>query len=432
MRLIIYFVLFSFLVMASLLIMPYAVYAQYATPTFTPTPTPPGPTATPTSTPTPTLTPTPTPLPTPYPTVAISGLLKEYNGVSCTNDISSNTLAIYINPDSPAGVTPVCGITPPSGSTKSSYRCTVVFDNLGANPTPAQNLNLSASATEYSSANWTDNNVCGGPANNALPVNVAAPAPTTVFDKDIFFKSSGNWLKLKDLSFSGNASLTNIIPNLVSAYDSDDNSSRYFITSGASTNAGVSSANSINLGTANASENNWKMTGYTRQVGFTPSIFMDYVKSRKSYTTVSDPANFDFSAITEPGIYYANTHVTITNDPGTDVVLIVNGNATINQNFNRNGGTDKPKKAVAILANNIYIDSSVQYAYGIFAASSTFFTGASSNGLKVKGNVSANTLDNQRTQSDSSKPAFFALADADSFLTLLSYLSISKYDQTIQ
>ncbi len=383
----------------------------------------------PTPTPTAVPTPTPSPTPSPYPTVAISGLLREYNGASCTNDISSTTLSININPDSPAGITPVCGITPPSGATKSSYGCTVVFDNQnGAYPTPAQNLNLNASASEYQSSNWTDNNICGGTPNNVLPVDVAAPVPTTVFDKDIFFLSNGNWMKLKSLSFSGNSNVSNIIPNTVSAYDSDDDASRYFITN----NAGVTSASSINLGTADASSNNWKMTGYARQIGLSPSIFMDYVRSRKSYNTVSDPPNFDFSSITEAGIYYANSNVTITNDPGANAVLIVNGNATINQDFNRNAGTDKPKKAVAILANNIYIDSSVNYAYGIFVTSGMFFTGASSNGLKVKGNVSANSLDNQRTQSDTSKPAFFIVADAESFLSLLSYLSVSKYDQTIQ
>jgi len=407
--------------------LPYQVFAQYATPTPTTPPAPP--TATPTPTPTPTPTATPTPTPTPYPTIAISGLLREYNGLSCTNDISSTTLSININPQYPAGVTPVCGITPPSGSTKSSYRCTVVFDNQGANPTPAQNLNLSSSTSEYSSSNWTDNNVCGGTPNNVLPVNVAAPVPTTVFDKDVFFLSFGNWMKLKNLSFSGNGNLSNVISYTVSAYDSDDDTSRYFITS---STAGVTSANSINLGTADVSDKNWRMTGYTRQVGLTPSIFMDYVRSRKSYNTVADPSTFDFSSVTSDGIYYANTHVTITSDPGANAVLIVNGNTTINQNFNRDGGTDKPKKAVAILANNIYIDSSVNYAYGVFVTSGTFFTGAASSGLKVKGNVSANSLDNQRTQTDTSKPAFFVVADADSFLSLLSYLSISKYDQTIQ
>ncbi|KKU80239.1 MAG: N-acetylmuramoyl-L-alanine amidase, partial [Candidatus Amesbacteria bacterium GW2011_GWA2_47_70] len=109
-----------------------------------PTPTP---TSTPTPTPTPTATPTPTP--TPYPTVAVSGNLKEYldtsgGGGACYPNISTNTLSINLNPQIPAGVTAACGVTPPAGQTKSSYRCTVVFDNQS---TPAQNLNLSASAT---------------------------------------------------------------------------------------------------------------------------------------------------------------------------------------------------------------------------------------------------------------------------------------------
>lgn len=79
----------------------------------------------------PTATPTsiPTPTPTPYPTVAISGLLREYSGNACCNDISSSNPSIAINPQYPAGVTPICAITPASGTTKSSYGCTVVFDS---------------------------------------------------------------------------------------------------------------------------------------------------------------------------------------------------------------------------------------------------------------------------------------------------------------
>lgn len=111
--------------------------------------------------------------PTPYPTVAVSGLLREYAGDSCPNNISSNFLSVNLNPKFPAGVTPACGITPPAGQTRSSYRCTVVFDNQNAAPTPVQNLSLNASAAPYSSAYWTDNNACSSTANNTLEVNAA-------------------------------------------------------------------------------------------------------------------------------------------------------------------------------------------------------------------------------------------------------------------
>ena len=171
--------------------------------------------------------PAPTPTPTPYPTVAVSGNLKEYldtsgGGGACYPNISTNTLSININPQIPAGVTAACGVTPPAGQTKSSYRCTVVFDNQS---TPAQNLNLSSSATGYSSAYWTDANVCTNTANNSLPVDVSSGS-STVYDKDIFFNNSTAWIKLKNSSFSSSGSLTNVLPLNIAAYDSDDDASQ--------------------------------------------------------------------------------------------------------------------------------------------------------------------------------------------------------------
>jgi len=166
--------------------------------------------------------PAPTPTPTPYPTVAISGNLREYLRGACFPHISTSNLSVNINPQIPAGVTAACGVTPPAGQTKSSYRCTVVFDNQS---TPAQNLNLSSSATGYSSAYWTDANVCTNTANNSLPVDVSSGS-STVYDKDIFFNNSTAWIKLKNSSFSSSGSLTNVLPLNIAAYDSDDDASQ--------------------------------------------------------------------------------------------------------------------------------------------------------------------------------------------------------------
>jgi len=190
------------------------------------------------------------PLPTPYPTVAVSGNLREYLGAACYNNISTNTLSININPQSSTGVTTNCGVTPPTGQTKSSYRCTAVFDNQNFAPTPAQNLNLSASATSYSSAYWTAANACTSTANNSLPVDVSSGG-STVYDKDIFFNNSSAWIKLKNSSFGSLGSLTNVLPLNIAAYDSDDEvSQRYFIMNSVGNDPGLVTASSINTGTA--------------------------------------------------------------------------------------------------------------------------------------------------------------------------------------
>lgn len=368
----------------------------------------------------------PTPTPTPYPTIAITGVLKEYNGLSCTNNISSNSLSINIVPQNPAGVTPVCTQNPSSGNPKLSYRCTVTFDNQTANPTPAQNLTLNASAPEYQSSYWTNSNTCGGIANNTIAVNVAAPVPTTTFNQDIFFNLPGPWIKLRNLSFSGNGSLQNILPFTITAYDSDDNTLRYFITNGGSEVGGVTSASIVNVGTAQTSVNNWNMQSYTRTVGFTPSTYLDYVKSRKEYSSI-DPSSFSLAGISTKIWYVTGDLSNLSGDAGADAVIIVNGNVTISGNLNTIS-----KKALAILATgNITVSSSVSSLYGIFIAGGSFDTGVGS-GLKITGNLSTTSLNNQRTQSDASKPSLFIMTDPASFVTLLPYLSISKYDQTIQ
>jgi hypothetical protein len=392
-----------------------AIMAQWATPS------PPPPTATP--------TPTAIPTPTPYPTVAVSGLLKEYSGLSCSNDISSNSLSINISPQFPPGVTPSCGVTPPTGATKSSYRCTVVFDNQGAAPTPAQNLNLNASASEYQSAYWTDNNACSSTANNTIAVDVAAPAPTTVFNKDVFFQTTRAWIKLKNGTYMSGGALTNVIPQTISSYDADDSGGRYFIINDANVVPGLVSANPFNTGTAPVSSRGWSSASYTKQAALTSSTFLEYVKSRKLYqtVTVTTPPNLDLSTITTTGIYYVGSSVTLTGDPGANMVLIVGGDVTINQNFNREAATDQPKKSVAILANTINLDPTVAYAYGVFVAN-TVATGSTTTGLKIKGNLSAGTFNNQRAATDNTKPSVFIIFDQNAYLNLLPYLSIDKYE----
>jgi hypothetical protein len=243
----------------------------------------------------------------------------------------------------------------------------------------------------------------------------------------------GKWAKLNNLSFSGNGVLNNGTPSIVTAFDSEDSSSPYFIIDG-NGQAGVTSASSFTPTDMQTSANNWNVTSYTRQVGFTPSTFLDYVKSRKDYTTITD-----LTEIAQKGIYYVNGNITISNNPPAfDFVLLVNGTATIDLpsgDFNKQSVTTA-SKAIAILANNITIGNNMANAYGIFvtnASSGIFDTGTNAAlGLKVRGNISAGTITNNRTNSDTSKPSIFVVQDPGAFMTLLPYLSISKYDQTIQ
>ena len=390
--------------------------------TASPTPTSPPPTPTPTNTPTPTPTNTPTPTPTPYPTVAVSGNLREYLQGACFNNISTNTLSVNIVPQYPTSVTTNCGVTPPTGQTKSSYRCTVVFDNQNAAPTPAQNLNLSSSATGYSSAYWTDANACTATANNSLPVDVSS-GDSTVYNKDIFFSNNTAWTKLKNSSFSSPGSLTNVLPLNISAYDSDDDvNQRYFIMNSAGSDPGLVTASSIYTGTAAVSSKDWKAESYTRQTALSPSGFLSYVKARKEYQIITN-----LNDLAEDKINLWQGDLTINNQANFNnkkVVLIVTGTTTLDMpNF------QPAHAALAILANTINFTSSVKYAEGVFIAQTVNTGSNTTQGLKIKGNLVAfSTFVNGREWSDNSKPSVFIVFDQQQYIDLLPYLSTASYE----
>lgn len=367
------------------------------------------------------------PCPTPYPTVAISGNLKEYLRGSCYPNISTNTLSVNIVPQSPTSVTTNCGVTPPAGQTRSSYRCTAVFNNYSSVPghifpTPAQNLNLSASATSYSSAYWTNANACTATANNSLPVDVSSGG-STVYNKDIFFNNSSAWIKLKNSSFGSLGSLTNVLPLNIAAYDGDDDVlQRYFIINSVGNDPGLVTAQTINTGTAAVSIKGWKADSYTRATALTPSTFTQYVKSRKEHQIITN-----LSDLAEDKINLWQGNLTINNQANFNnkkVVLIVTGTVTLDMpNF------QPANAALAILAQTINFTSSVNYAEGIFIAQ-TINTGSNtSQGLKIKGNLVAfSSFVNGREWPDNSQPSVFIVFDQEQYIDLLPYLSTANYE----
>ena len=374
--------------------------------------------------------------PTLYPTVAISGNLREYLGALCFNNTSTSNLSLNINPQYSAGITPTCGITPPTGQTKYSYRCTVVFDNQRAKPTPVQNLSLSASAYGYSFGYWSNpNNTCTANYDNFLTVNVSSGG-STVYNKDIYFSLTTPWIKLKDSSLSKIVSLTNIVPLNITPYDLDDNGNRYFIINNSShpqTDPGLVTATSINTGTANVSSKNWWVASYSRIVSTSPQLFLEYVRSRKEYQTIAD-----LSSITKNGLYVWQGDLTLNNTnlnqiTASNLVLIVNGNLSINENqFNIGSdyrNTSTSKKIALLSTGAINFPNTTQCAAGIFIGQ-TIDTGSNDNqGLKIKGNLVAfSSFNNQRKWSDKSKPVVFIVFQSQIYLDLLPYLSVYKYD----
>lgn len=366
--------------------------------------------------------------PTPYPTAAVSGNLKEYLKAACYSDISSDSVSVNLIPDNATGITVNCGVTPnPAPPKYGSYKCTVSFDNQTAQPTPIQNFTLMASGAGYSSPHWTDDNSCKDTPANTIGVNVKDPVPTNVFSKDIFFDNVDSWFKLKDSSFASNGNLTNPIPLNLSAYDADDDGSRNFVLG----QAGVTTAGSIDVGTADVSTNKWKATSYAKQSNLTASNYYDYIKSRKTFVTVNQP-----SEIQKNKINVINGNQTITSDINTNapfVLVVTNaagdalGNVIIDMaTFNAAGNS------LAIIADTITFTATDTESRGVFIAKTIDTSNTVDQGLKIIGNVVAqSTMSNGRSWSNNSKPSVFIITQAKQYVDLLPYLSIDKYEQKI-
>jgi len=385
-----------------------------------------------TPTPTPTLTPTPTSTPTPYPTAVILGNLREYLGNSCYNNIYTSSLQINLNPQSPNGIITNCGITPPNEITRSSYRCTIVFNNQNTNPTPIQNFSLSARAFNYSAGYWTIDNACNEISNNNLLIDVAS-GRSTVYNKDIFFPINSPWIKLKDSSFSSLGELSNVIPLNISPYDIEDTNNRYLIINSNNNDPGVVTASSINISNNDISNKRWYVENYRKIKSFSPQVFLNYVKSRKNIQNIRSLSN-----IQQKGVYFWENDFQLDNNllNQTNVqsfVLITNGNVIIREeNFNigRNCVDISNSKSIAIISTQtISFYNNSQCAAGIFIAENINIGSNNNQGLKIKGNLIAlNSLSGQRRWENNNRPSLFMFFQPKIYLDLLPYLSISKYD----
>ena len=375
------------------------------------------------------------PLPTNQ-TAIISGVLRQKSGTGCYQADASNNFNVT-NLTGSTGDSCVTIKTPCTFSLNQqhavSYSCTVTWDNQacvaqGRQPNTTQTLTLTSGATGYSSGQFTNASCTPiNPPPNDKKVTVVAEVNSTA---DIAFTFSGsNWIKLKNSSYNG-VSITGItVPAFVTSYDADDNGSKYFAIG----NAGSILNTTVSPSSAYSTPNNWYAASYTKSSSINPSTFLNYVKSRKEYQTVSA-----MSSINQEGIYLWSGDLTLNNinlnqATASKFVLIVDGNVTIDQDkFNIDNCTDASGlKKIAILSKTgtIAFSTSTQCAAGVFIAQ-TVNTGAiTSQGLKIKGNLIAQTtLTNGRAWSDTSKPGLFVVFDPVQYINLLPYLSTAYYD----
>ena len=288
----------------------------------------------------------------------------------------------------------------------NSHSTTVTAVSNGSTTVFSQAKLLVMNGTEFS---WQ------GVCTDTATVNVAptaTPTPTTV--------PINPWIKLKNTSYISKNNLDNIIPAAPVAYDADDTTEPYFITGA----GGVVS--SINLGTnpgVMADNPEYKATGVSPTFLMTPSSYLSYIKARKQSTTITS-----LGEITGPGIYiYEGPDPLDINAPlpgvfNNNIVLMTTGTVNINTDFN-------PTGSVAIVANQINFAGTVVQGTGIFIADD-ISTGINLNqGLKIIGNLVAQTsLTNGRKWADPDKPSLFIKFDPTQYINLLPYLSTANYD----
>ncbi len=381
------------------------------------------------------------PLPTPYPTAAITGTLEQDSQAACYPTGGGNTFdkpSIAISTADPC-ITPVCSPKPNAdGTLATGYQCLVNFDNRGCfntgqMPPTSTTFTLNANLTDYGTGSWRDPAGAGyscQPATSTMVVGIG-DAKT----KDISFPFSGTeWFKIKDASFITSSTSHVVVPAIVNKYstgDTDDSASqKTFImttTQPSGDEAGTTLGLTVNPSTSYSDPHNWSVNTYTRTVGYNVAKYIDYAKSRKSYTPITQS---NLSEITADGIYiWTGTNPLVIDNTNVgqlnshNIVLVDNGEIQINVD------QLNPSKDLAIIADTITFSATTQQATGIFVANNVNTGTAANQGLKIIGNLSALTsFNNQRAWSDTSKPAIFVVFKTEPYMTLLPYLSISKYD----
>lgn len=263
---------------------------------------------------------------------------------------------------------------------------------------------------------------CTSEASCICPTATPTPTPTP---------TPGPWIKLKNSSFISKNNLTVDIPLIPIIYDAADDTTQAFFIIG---EAGVVAAPAINITHFNpaAKTGNPEYKAiYTPAYSMTPALFLSYIKARKEYIVITN-----LGEITGSGIYVYNGALTgssaLTNSNFTtsNVVLIATGDIEINETKFNSSDCISATKSAAILSTTgtISFADTTQCAAGIFIAN-TIETGANTNqGLKIIGNLIAQTsLVNNREWPTNSQPSLFIKFDQTKYINLLPYLSTANY-----
>jgi hypothetical protein len=364
-------------------------------------------------------------------TTVISGVLRQKSGTTgCYQADASNNFKISsINATTPDNcVTATCS-TSPNSTNATAYSCTVTYDNQacvsqGRQPDPSQLLTLNIiTSNGYDAGQFSDSSCnLGG---KQLSINAGANNSSA----DVAFNFSGtNWLKTKDTSFINSSTTSVTIPMSVHPFPaSNDTGSPYFIIGQAGSALFNSGDAGVSPDTKYSDPRNWHAFTSHGSV-MNPGSFISYIKSRKTYQSISDLANINADGIyvwTGADININNGNVA--NFNGKKVVLISLGTVNISVNSFAPTSVAGVNPATAIIAGTINFLNTTK-AQGIFIGN-TVTTDTQSYGLQIIGNLIAiHTFTNNRSWSDTSIPSIFVDFDSNQYINLLPYLSTASYD----
>jgi hypothetical protein len=384
---------------------------------------------------------TPTPTPTPWIRVNVKDTDGTYHissgicGVDCTGTICTKkgSTSIYCSSNDASFIFPkFTAINTYIGGrielTDNLSRPLVV---VGVTPSVAGFLETTCNNIEGYCYVWNKNSwTTGGrtvdfvvaiPTNTPTPTATLTPTPTIA-------ALPGPWIKLKDTSFISDNNLNSNIPAVPVAYDSDDTpANANFIRDV----AGIVAAPAIGItglnATAKTGSPEYKTTGYSPAFLMTPSSFLSYIKARKQHKAITSLAEINVD-----GIYlWQGVDPLPINDgnkarfDGFKVVLISTGTV----NINTDNGLDPVNGSLAIIAPTITFHSVVEEANGLFIANSITTGNTTNQGLKIIGNLIAQTsFTNSRDWTNANIPSLFIVFDQQKYISLLPYLSTANYD----
>jgi hypothetical protein len=341
---------------------------------------------------------------------------------------TTSTDFTYTAPDMD-GVDSSCSLTTTGSNpvTITGCSCLVSFDNVNGDPNPDQDFTLAA--VRYNSQLYSG--LClqsGGVCQNPITITGGAGSAPVYFS----IAQGSSYFKLKNVIYQTKSEINSPFPVSALPYDTDDTDGSYLIIGDSAAAYGsvgsALSSESLVLGSGQVSRKSWNNGTYNPVVNLSASRYVDYVRSRKEYQSITDLNNLSIEKVNvwSGDLTIDSGNINIFNDK--KVILVVTGTLTFNTaTYNpTNGSTAFVAKTI-----NMYKDTTfVSEARGIFLAD-TINLGTSTEPLKVTGNMSstANAIaTGTRRRDDGRKPSLFVVFDPQVYMELLPYFSTVTYE----